>query len=71
MRALTRKSTESIQIADNVVVRVLGVCGNRVRFGIEAPSEIAIHRTELLESRTIRAVGDRAVQVPASELLGA
>jgi carbon storage regulator len=52
MLVLTRKPTESIHIADNVVVTILGISGNRVRLGIDAPPEIAIHRAELLESPT-------------------
>jgi carbon storage regulator len=49
MLVLTRKLNESIQIADNVVVTLLGISGNRVRLGIEAPAEMTIHRAELLE----------------------
>jgi carbon storage regulator len=47
---LTRKPTESIHIADQVVVTLPGVSRNRVRIGIEAPPEIDIRRTELLEA---------------------
>jgi len=40
---------ESIVINDDIVVTVLGVQGDRVRLGIEAPSEIPVHRQEVYE----------------------
>jgi carbon storage regulator len=49
MLVLSRKLNESIVINDNVVVTVLGVKGNTVRLGIEAPGEIPVHRQELYE----------------------
>jgi len=57
MLVLTRKPTESIYIGGNVVVTLLGISGNRVRLGIEAPPEITVHRAELLE---LPAVGEIA-----------
>ena len=47
MLVLSRKLNESIVINDNVVVTVLGVQGDRVRLGIEAPGEIPVHRQEV------------------------
>ena len=49
MLVLSRKSTESIQIGDNVVVTVLEIRGNKVRIGIDAPKEIHVLRSELKE----------------------
>ncbi len=49
MLVLSRKLNESIVINDNVVVTVLGVQGDRVRLGIEAPAEIPVHRQEVYE----------------------
>jgi len=49
MLVLSRKLNESIVINDNVVVTVLGVKGNTVRLGIEAPGEIPVLRQELYE----------------------
>ena len=49
MLILARKLGESIVINDNIIVRVLGVKGNAIRFGIEAPEHINIVRSELLE----------------------
>ena len=48
MLVLTRKAGERIVIADDVVVEVLEVQGNRVRIGIQAPHGVTILREELL-----------------------
>ena len=48
MLVLTRKEGESICIDDSIVVTVIRIKGNRVRFGIEAPKEIRIARSELM-----------------------
>lgn len=47
MLVLSRKSGESIMIGDTVKIVVLSSDGNPVRIGIDAPSEIAIYRSEL------------------------
>jgi carbon storage regulator len=47
MLVLSRKSTESFHIGDSVVVTVLGIHGNKVRIGIDAPKEIHVLRSEL------------------------
>jgi carbon storage regulator len=49
MLVLSRKSTERIQIGDNVVVTVLEIRGNKVRIGIDAPKEVHVLRSELKE----------------------
>jgi len=49
MLVLSRKLNESIVINDNVVVTVLGVKGDTVRIGINAPGEIPVHRQEVYE----------------------
>lgn len=51
MLCLTRKVRESITIADNVVVTVLEIQGNRVRLGIAAPSAVGVMRTEKWSER--------------------
>jgi carbon storage regulator len=56
MLILTRRVGESIMIGDNVTVTVLGVKGNQVRIGVDAPKDVAVHREEIYEK--IRAEND-------------
>src|SRR5262245_20943489 len=51
MLILTRRPVETIYIGDEVTVTVLGVVGNQVRFGIEAPRHIVIDRAEIHERK--------------------
>jgi len=49
MLALTRKKGESIIVADNIELVVLGISGEQVRLGIIAPKNIPVHRKEVFE----------------------
>jgi len=51
MLVLTRKVEESILIGDDVEIMVLGVSGDKVRIGINAPREIEVFRKEVKEDR--------------------
>ncbi len=47
MLVLTRKDKQSIMIGDEIQVTVLSSDGAKVRLGIQAPSNVAVHRTEV------------------------
>jgi carbon storage regulator len=49
MLILTRRAGESIMVGHEVIVTVLGINGNQIRIGIDAPREIAVHRREVYE----------------------
>lgn len=50
MLVLSRQRDESIVINDNVVVTIVDIRGDKVRLGIEAPKEVAVHRREVYEA---------------------
>jgi carbon storage regulator len=47
MLVLTRRSGESIVIGDDVEVTILGIDGQKVRVGVQAPSSVPVHRREI------------------------
>ncbi len=49
MLVLSRMAGEKISIGDTISVRVVAVTGNNVRFGIEAPDDVSVHRAEVYE----------------------
>jgi len=49
MLILTRRVGESLIIGDDVVVNVLGVKGNQVRIGVDAPKDVTVHGEEIYD----------------------
>ena len=49
MLILTRRVGETLMVGDEVTVTVLGVKGNQVRIGVNAPRDVAVHREEIYE----------------------
>ena len=71
MLVLSRKKNESIIVDDKIVITVVEIRGDKVRLGIEAPREVAIHRSEVrdaiaaAEAQQITSVQIASVEVPS------
>jgi carbon storage regulator len=83
MLVLSRQRDESIIIGDNIVVTIVDIRGDKVRLGINAPTEIPVHRQEVydaiqrenlrssrLEPKDTQALGRGALQAPAPKSAG-
>ena len=60
MLILTRRVGETLVIGDEVTVTVLGVRGNQVRLGVNAPKEVAVHRKEIYQRIQMEKGGEKA-----------
>lgn len=58
MLILTRRTGETVYIGNEVTLTVLGVKGNQVRFGINAPKNVPVHREEIYERIKREVLGD-------------
>ncbi|MCA9104371.1 MAG: carbon storage regulator CsrA [Pirellulaceae bacterium] len=61
MLVLSRHRDESIMIGDDVVITIVDIRGDKVRLGIEAPTDIPVHRQEVYEA--IKRENERASKV--------
>ena len=68
MLVLTRQTEESIIIGDDVEIVIVGVSGNRVRLGINAPRRISVHRKEVYE--TIQREKRQGIASPGTHKIG-
>ena len=64
MLILTRRVGETLMIGDDITVTVLGVKGNQVRVGVNAPREVSVHREEIYERIQKERNGDSEVRTP-------
>ncbi|XQY91514.1 carbon storage regulator CsrA [Metabacillus sp. HB246100] len=50
MLVLSRKPNESIQIGDNIEIKILSIKGDQIKIGIVAPKDVEVHRKEIYDS---------------------
>ncbi|HTM53371.1 MAG TPA: carbon storage regulator CsrA [Pirellulales bacterium] len=71
MLVLSRQRDESIMIGDNIVVTIVDIRGDKVRLGINAPTEIPVHRQEIYEAIQRENVRASRVEPKGARPLGA
>jgi len=68
MLILTRRVGETVMIGNDVTVTVLGVKGNQVRIGVNAPKDVAVHREEIYERIKREEDGGEPKSHPATKI---
>ncbi len=68
MLILTRRVGEAVMIGNEVTVIVLGVKGNQVRIGVNAPKDVAVHREEIYERIKREEKGDPSQHASGAEI---
>ena len=69
MLILTRRVGETVMIGNEVTVTVLGVKGNQVRIGVNAPKDVAVHREEIYERIKREEDGDPSPRVSGTKVV--
>jgi carbon storage regulator len=69
MLILTRRVGETVMIGNEVTVTVLGVKGNQVRVGVNAPKDVAVHREEIYERIKREEDQEARSGVPATKIV--
>lgn len=64
MLVLSRKKNESIVINENIIITVVEIRGDKVRLGIQAPRDVAIHRSEIYDQLK-KATSEETTPAPA------
>lgn len=67
MLVLSRKRDEKIVINENIVITVVEIRGDKVRLGIEAPSDVSVHRQEVFEAIRRHAAESPLAEGPSSD----
>ena len=67
MLILTRRAGETVMIGSDITITVLGVKGNQVRIGINAPKDVAVHREEIYERIKSEQAAESAADVGKAE----
>lgn len=62
MLILTRRGGETLMVGNDITVTVLGIKGNQVRLGVNAPKDIVVHREEVYEK--IKKKSDQKEELP-------
>jgi carbon storage regulator len=69
MLILTRRVGETVMIGNEVTVTVLGVKGNQVRIGVNAPKDVAVHREEIFERIKREQEQDSGAGAPSAKIV--
>ena len=69
MLILTRRVGETVMIGNDVTVTILGVKGNQVRVGINAPKNVAVHREEIYERIKREGEQDSRTSAPVAKII--
>jgi carbon storage regulator len=67
MLIVTRRAGETVMVGSDITITVLGVKGNQVRIGINAPKDVAVHREEIYERIQSEKAAEQAEKAAGDE----